>query len=150
MSEYFRKYIKKEHYPNPPYPNLYQAKTLNSKPPFVTVSLRHSTIVSGRKLMAMIGTSCGVKKNKLTGSSKNIDLHREVRLITFEDGVSYARKICLVKISRSSREPLISKEIVESRTSTIFCLQLSCYPVNMSFFTRSSNVISIMTKYCGS
>ena len=140
MSEYFRKYIKKEHYPNPPYPDPYPAKTSNSRPLFVTVSLRHSTTVSGRNLMGKIGTSCGVKKSRLTGSSRNIVLLRDAKSTTSEDGASCAKRICSVKISRSSREPLISKETAENQVSTIFCQLHSCCPANMSYFMRSSSV----------
>ena len=44
--------------------------------------------------MGMIGTSCGAKNNKSTGSSKNIDSRKDAKLTISEDGASYAEKIC--------------------------------------------------------
>ena len=150
MSEYFRKYIKKEHYPNPPYPDLYQAKTSNSRHLFVTVSSRHSTTVSGRNPMGRIGTSCGVKRSRSTGSSRNTASLRDARSITSEDGANCARKIYSVKISRSTREPLTSKETTKNPVSTIFCPRLSCFPANMSSSTRNSSVPNMIANHSGS
>ena len=40
MSEYFRKYIKKEHYPVAPYTHAYSDRISSSRPPSGTVSIR--------------------------------------------------------------------------------------------------------------
>ena len=98
MSEYFRKYIKQEHYPNPPYSLPHPAKISNSKHRSGTASIRDSTTDNGGKLMAMIGTSSGAKKNKSTGFFRSIGSNLAQRPITFEDGPNSAAKICSAKI----------------------------------------------------
>ena len=149
MSEYFRKYIKKEHYPNPPYSHNNQVKTSSSKLLLEIVSTRPLIIVSGSNRMAMTGIWCGVKNSKLTGYFRNTGSLKVARSITSEDGENFAKKIYWAKILRNSRERLISRGIVVSQVSTIFCLLLFCCQVNTSFFMSNSSGINIMTKSFG-
>lgn len=62
------------------------------------MSIKDYTTDNGEKLMAMIGTSCGVKKNKSIGFFKSIASNLVQKPITFEDGTNSVVKICSAKI----------------------------------------------------
>lgn len=114
MSEYFRKYIKKEHYPTPPYTNRHIVRTLNSKHPFEIASTKASSVESGNKPMAMIGTSCGAKKNKSIGFMKNIAFNPEPRSTISEGGLNYAEKICCGRTLEGINVHSISRVVLRS------------------------------------
>ena len=56
MSEYFRRYIKREHYPNPPYSEQHSAPISNSKPASKIVFMTRWYNGSGDRPGTMIGT----------------------------------------------------------------------------------------------
>ena len=137
MSEYFRRYIKREHYPNPPYRMHHIETMLNLRQPSRTVSMTHFSTESGSKPGMMIGMSFGARRNKSIGSSRNIEFYRIWGSIIFVDGSSCVARICLIKISKNSNVRSTSKIIKRNLTSMTFCLLLFCFLVNMSFFMRN-------------
>ena len=102
MSEYFRKEIKKEFYPTPPYRLPHLATTSNSRPLLETASTVDLIIDNGKRLRTMIGMYFGARKNKSTGFSKSIAFNPTPKSIISEDGPNSAAKTCSAKTSKSS------------------------------------------------
>lgn len=149
MSEYFRRYIKREHYPNPPY-HMHNIETmLNLRQRSRTVSMMLFSTGSGSKPGMMIGMSFGARRNKSIGSSRNIEFYHICALIIFEDGSSCVARICSIKISKNSNVPSTSKIIKRNLTSMTSCLLLFCYLVNMSFFTRNLKELKMTINLSG-
>ena len=149
MSEYFRRYIKREHYPNPPYHIHHIETMLNLRQRLRTASMMLFSTGSGSKLGMMIGMSFGARRNRSIGSFRNIEFYRICALIIFEDGSSCVVRICSIKISKNSNVLSTSKIIKRNQMSMTSYLLLFCYLVNMSFFTRNSRGLKMTINLSG-
>ena len=150
MSEYFRRYIKREHYPNPPYMSWQVGPTSSSKHPSRIVSMTPSRHESGSRPGMKIGTSFGARKNKLTGYFRNIEYFLTWRSTISEVGTNYAGKICSTRISKSTSEDLINRTTRKNQTSMTFSLLLFFSQVNMLSSTSNSRGLRMITNFYGS
>ena len=127
-----------------------EAIILNLKPPLKMQSMMLAYIVNGSKLGTMIGTWSGAKRNKSTGSLRSTASCLTWRSTISEDGISYAGKICSIKISRSSKEDSISKITKRSPINMTFCRPLFNCLANMSSSTNNSKSHNSTIKLYGS
>lgn len=98
----------------------------------------------------MIGTWCGVRRNKLIGSLKNIEFFLACMLTISEDGTSFVGRICSIKILRSSRGVSTNKIIKNSLMNMISYPLPSYFQANMWSSMKSSRKPNLKVDAYGS
>lgn len=138
MSEYFRKYIKKDHYPLHLYLFSHLVLNSNSKLSLSIAFNNPFSIVNTNKLKKMTGIFTGAKNSsfhKLLTKSDSTPIKKSIISGTFIKSVG---KISSLKMSNDSKRRFKKKEKQKKPASIILCHWLIICLVSIPSFLKNS------------
>lgn len=122
MSEYFRKYIKKEYFPLHRYLHNHLVPISSSKHFLPIASLLYYLKGAINKLRMMIGIYTGAKSSLSLKLLTKLDFFPTRGSTIFEISMRSAEKIYFLKMSRSIKGLLRNRESLKRLLSIILCL----------------------------